>query len=347
MRKFCRWCYIVYWSVLLMLPALPVAKAQDSTPVPVVFQPVAYWDMGLLIGYPQNWPPPRFGLDQLVLSPSSAALDASAINAPIIAFRFVDPVRDLRLSKDADYQTIAAALSGANQAGVGDGISVMRVDEGRFAGLRAGLVEADDTARGLHNLVLVFRLLDGRLAAMIILSPADQWAENAPLFNQIASNAQLLLPAAYTPANVIPSDRINVASGKFSFALPSGWVRQTLADTALLIHHPDDARYTDDSGYANGPQLMLRAEPLVSSNWQAAVAQLLGEQGGGAQITVGGQPAVQYTITDPTNDQRLTFIGFPSRDFAKITVLRWTTPAALSAVAQPILDAILASVQLD
>src|SRR5205085_387663 len=124
---------------LLVVACAPV-RPENPTGIPNLPTPGAlnktalYWDLGLSVKYPQNWIDPQFIDGQMILAPSLEAAQGQTPTQPVVAVRIVDPVRDLRLSKDATLTQIASAVS------AGQNVRTSSSGTTRVAGLDAAYI---------------------------------------------------------------------------------------------------------------------------------------------------------------------------------------------------------------
>src|SRR5262249_38238183 len=105
--------------------------------------------------------------------------------------------------------------------------------------------------------------------------------------------------------------------------------------------------YLDDSGFANGPRLVLRSEKMPGGvSLSEALRQLL-KADASHPITyakVSGFPGAWYTYTDDKTGQVVIFVAFTSRDDSTLNVFRWTVPGILSDATRPLLDEMLGGI---
>jgi hypothetical protein len=318
--------------------ASPTANpAQISTPGPLT-KTADYWDLGLRIPYPDNWVTPQFLNGQMTLGGSVNAMRGSAAE-PVIAIRIVDPVKDFRLSKNATLQQIAAAMS------AGQGVTISKTGPTSVAGLDAAFIDLTENRASMYGQAIAFRMPDGRVGSIIGVAPFEMWADFAPTFDKMRQTATLIKPTDFS----VPqsgSTQANFPTGGLSFTLPQGWISKNLGGNAYLYRQNGMDEYLDDSGFVNGPQLVLLARRLASGvNLRTAMTSLVNVGDKVSDTTVGGQPALLVTSADQTSGQVILFIGVPSQDKTVLNVFRWTAPSLVAQAVRPTLDAILQSVK--
>jgi hypothetical protein len=334
-------------GLLCASPMAAPAAAQDATPeAGESLTVLRYWDMGLSLIYPASWSAPQFSAGQALLHPEGAIAPDGTLRGPAIALRIIDPVRDLDLPRDAPFAQIAIAVNVAP----GETVAVPDIGNTLFAGLDAGYADIIDGVHGVAGQTVAFMLPDGRIGALVGAAPLDEWGEFAPTFGAILDSATLLRATALLPL-ATPEYGITMtfAPGGIQFALPSEWVELVLDTSARLYHDRAITRYADDSGFANGPQLVILASPLLESERTtpaAALERIIGARPGDrvAEVMAGGRPAAMRQSIDSATWQIITFVGIPSPDGRVLNVLRWTAPLMLTEAVQPVLDSLLASV---
>jgi hypothetical protein len=317
--------------------AAPTAVPAISTPGPLT-KTADYWDLGLRITYPDNWSAPQFLSGQITLAGSLAAMHGTTAE-PVVAVRVADPVKGFQLPKNATLQQIAAAMS------AGQGVTISSTGATNIAGLDAAFINLTENNATMYGQAVAFRMPDGRVGSMIGVAPMSMWADFAPIFDQMRQNAKLIKPADYT-LPLTASQRVSFGPGGLSFNIPQGWIDKSLGGNAHL-YRPDGLEdYLDDSGFVNGPQVVLLARPLApGAAIRDAMASMVNQGDTVADITVGGQPAVQITSSDESSGQTILFIGVPSQDKTVLNVFRWTAPGILVQALRPTLDSILQSVR--
>jgi len=296
-----------------------------------------YWDMGISVRYPIEWADPLFVNGQMILARvPQVAFDARNLNRPLIAFSLVDTSK-LGLTKDATLQAILAAVA------IGPDVKIQEANANKFAGLDAAYMFLNDSKLQVSGYALCFRLPDGRVGTMIGLAPAGTWAYVAPAFDKIRDSAKLLKPADF-PVPIFGNDITEFPFGGIKYTLPKGWVGRDYKGARVYIDQPVNF-YNDDSGFSNGPQLMLIAVDYdKSQTLRQIVARSALPEDPVRELIVNGQPAVEVTSKDPVSGQIITFIGTPSLDQRVVILLRWTAPALLANALRPTLDAILRSI---
>ncbi len=334
---------LVIGFVAACSPARPQVPS-DVTPFPTpgpLNKTAQFWDLGLSAKYPDNWTAPQFIDGQMILGPTAAAGREQTPSQPVVAFRIVDPVRDLRLSKSATLEQIAAAVS------AGQSVTLSGSGATRIGGLDAAYVNLSDDSAKLSGQTIAFRLPDGRAGVMIGLAPLGVWADFAPTFDNLRGATALLKPADFSsPSTETQSSAF--PQGGITFTCPKGWVDQDLGQNSRLYRDSGATEYLDGSGYVNGPQLVMIAESLPKDiPLQAALSRVvrIAPEDKVTELTVGGQPGIQFSYTDRVSGHVVTYIAFASQDKTVMNVLRWTTPGILSEALRPTLDAILQSVK--
>jgi hypothetical protein len=333
--------------VLLGITALPTARAQDPKPTPedgsaALTAQVDYWDLGLRIAYPLGWSAPQFSAGQLALSPPGAVGEDGTLLAPIVALRIFDPVADFELAKDATFIQIAAAVNVAP----GQTVAMTSSGDTTIAGLDAGYADILDGETSQAGQTVAFMMPDGRYGALLAVAPLDVWADFAPTFSAIRQSAVLLLPADYQAPEA--GDEVEFSPGSVHLTLPAGWTAESVDDSAHLYGDPAHSAYMDGSGFANGPQLVILAQPRPAEGTLAeALAAVIGESAGDVtgDVSVGERPAALRQTVDARSGQIIAFVGFEAADGATLNIFRWTTPGILRDASQPVLLAILASVR--
>jgi hypothetical protein len=146
---------------------------------------------------------------------------------------------------------------------------------------------------------------------------------------------------------VLPlGNTVNFALGGITFAQPQNWLGKDFYG-ARVFHDAALTDYLDNSGFVNGPQLVVIARSTRGfATVRDAIAQALTPVQGDvlSNITVGGQPAVELVSNDTATGQTITFVAFPSQDKTVLIIFRWTTPGLLAATVGPTFDAMLKSV---
>lgn len=333
---------LLVWAKTLLL-----ARAQEPTPSPVdgagtLAAQIDYWDLGLRIAYPSGWNAPEFSSGQMTLSPPGTLGENGALLGPVVALRLFDPARDLKMPKDASFVQIAAGVNVAP----GQTVAMTSSGDVTIAGLDGGYADILDGEAGLAGQTVAFMMPDGRYGALVAVAPLDAWADFAPTFSAIRQSAALLRPADYRPPG--PGHEVQFAPGGVHLALPAGWTAETVDDHARLYRDPSQGAYVDGSGFANGPQLVLLAQPRpAGGTLSEALAAVVGAHPGDetGEMRAGGQPAALRRTIDARTGQIIAFIGVQSADGATLNILRWTTPGILRDASQPVLDAILGSVR--
>lgn len=342
----CLGAFVLVGLVLSACAAAPVVPTPPTvtpvyTPGPLT-KTIAYWDLGLSIKYPDNWAAPQIVAGYLALAPSVEAARGQIQTQPVVYARIADPVRDLRLPKEATLAQIAAAMN------TGQGVIVSGGGGTKVAGLDAAYVELTENNQATYGRAFAFRMPDGRVGLIVGVTPADQWADFASTLDQMRAGISLLKATDFT-VPVIGSglSRLFPQAG-VKIPLPDGWTDEDLGNlvTARLYRNPLYEEYLDESGFANGPRLVLRSEKMPGGvSLTEALRQLI-KLGPGDKITmmtVGGFPAAMYSYTDHASGQIVIFIGFTSQNYEILTlnVFRWTVPGILSEVTRPVLATIL------
>jgi hypothetical protein len=313
-----------------------------SFPTPGQLSKIApYWDLGLSIAYPANWVMPQFIDGQMILAPTLEAARGQTPSQPVIAIRIVDPVKDLRLSKSATLEQIATAISAGNTVSVGGS------GQTRIAGLDATYINISDDNTKLNGQAIAFRMPDGRVGVLIGVAPAARWADFAPTFDQMRGTTALLKPADFNVPD--PNGQAGTfPQGGITFTYPKGWIERDLGGNSRLYRDSAAVEYLDDSGYVNGPQLVVIAENLPKdTGLQNALAGVvkINPEDKVTEVMVGGQPGIEFSYTDRVSGQTVTYFAFASQDRTVMIVLRWTVPGILTTALRPTLDAILQSVK--
>jgi hypothetical protein len=319
-----------------------VQSAPYITPGPLN-KTAAFWDLGISVKYPENWVDPQYIAGQMTLAQSLQAAHGKSATEPVIALSIRNNSQ-LRLSKDASLQDIAAALT------AGPGVTFTDKRSTTFAGLDAASINLTDATNQLYGSVLAFRLPDGRLGSLISVAPFDQWAEFAPTLDKMLISAGLLKPADFKlPA---PGGSTGVfPAGGIAFSLPQGWVSKqvgTDANTATIYRNSADTDYLDNSGFVNGPQLVIIGRTLAPSQTvrdalTTMITKMPGDQIG--DVKVGDQSGTQILSVDPQTGQGIIFVGVASQDKRVLMVFRWTAPGILAQATRPMFDSILSSVR--
>ncbi|MCC7208954.1 MAG: hypothetical protein IT323_16715, partial [Anaerolineae bacterium] len=258
-------------------PAHAQEPARTPSGGPALTERVDYWDAGLRLAYPSGWDTPQFTAGQVLLATPGAVGPDSALHGPVLALRIVDPVRDLNLPKDASFTQIAASVTVAP----GKTVAVTASGETTVAGLDAGYADILDGETGLAGQTVAFMLPDGRYGALLAVAPLGDWAEFAPSFSAILESAALLRPGQYQAPE--PGDEATFAPGSVRLTLPSGWMAESMSSSAQVFRDgdPDHGPYADGSGFANGPQLVILAQPRPEAATLAeALAAVVGESQG-------------------------------------------------------------------
>ncbi len=332
--------------LLLLIGLLAACNGQDVIPTPLPIIPTiapltasaAYWDVGLSIKYPANWIAPVYSAGEMLLVPGASDISRVPPVNPAITIQAATPAR-LNATKDTSLDQILTAVSGATA----DTVQLAH-NATSIAGLDALFSIIQDKKRDVFEETVAFRLPDARIGWVIALAPGDKWGDYAPTLQSMLGSAALLTAADYhLPTSTNTPGRF--APGGLMFTLPDNWADQVVSDA--VVYHADPT-YRDESGFSNGPQLIFRAVPFPANAAAADIlAQTLGVPKTAVQpVTVGKSPGIkgaQYAETDPTTSQQVLFIAIPSADHATLSVLRWTTPAALIQATRPLLDAILQS----
>jgi hypothetical protein len=297
-----------------------------------------YWDVGLSINYPANWTAPGYSAGEMMIVPSVSDTSRAPPVNPVITVQAASPGQ-LNATKDTSLDQILTVVSGATA----DTVQLAH-NSTTLAGLDALFSILQDKKQDLFEETVAFRLPDARIGWIIVLIPGNLWGDWAPSIQTILGSAKLLTSADYPLPNSV-SIPGRFAPGGLAFTLPDGWIGETVSDA--VVYHADPT-YRDDSGFSNGPQLVFRAVPLqANADVSGVLAQTLGVPPSTVQsITVGKMPGIngaQYTSVDPTTNQQVLFVAVPSADRTKLSILRWTTPAALVQVTRPVLNAILQS----
>ncbi len=307
-------------------PAIPTTPPLEPT--------ASYWDVGMSVQYPRGWQP-FYGAGQLLLAPSAQATRQNPPTQPLVSLQFAT-LAQLGLDKTATLQQIALTISRATADS-----KLVSQDKTTVAALDAYYVLIQEPKADLFQQAIAFRLPDGRVGWMIALTPGLIWANFAPTFEAVRASAKLLRPAQYAiPAVAQPHE---YAPGGLTLMLPSGWVEQNVQADARLYHAPADTSYQDNSGAANGPQLVANVF-TVAANLSAADAlkQTLGLTAPNfTEFSAGGKTGARYDTTDGSTGQVVSFAALPLATPGKVVILRWTVPLALSEVAAPLWESIL------
>jgi hypothetical protein len=343
MARLARIVLLVGFLAAACTPARPQVPSDIPTvPTPgTLNKPALYWDLGLNVKYPENWAAPQFIDGQMIIAPTLDAARGQTPTQPVVAIRIVDPVKDLRLSKSASMEQIAAAIS------AGQGVSISSSGPTKVAGLDASYINLTDDNAKLNGQAIAFRMPDGRVGVMIGVAPIGVWADFAPTFDQMRGKTALLKPAEYSlpdpngPATSFPQ-------GGISFTYPKGWIDHDLGGNTRLYRDSAVVEYLDDSGYVNGPQLVVIAESLPKDMpLQTALGRVvkINPEDKVTEVMIGGQPGIQFSYTDRVSGQTVSYISFASQDRTVMIVMRWTVPGILTDAVRPILDAMLQSVK--
>ena len=313
-------------------------NAPNITPGPLTNK-VQYWDLGLSIKYPSNWEQPQFLASQMTLAQSMQAAQGRSVTEPVVALSTRNDSQ-LGLSKDATLQDIAAAIS------TGPGVTLSNQRTTSLAGLDAAFLDLKDDTNKLYGAVFAFRLPDGRLGSLISVAPFSEWADFAPTLDAMQQSVTLLKPSDFkVPAS--GGSTATFPAGGLTFSLPEGWVSKSLGKNGTTLYRSStDTDYLDNSGFANGPQLVIIGQTLAQgqSIRSAMTAMIAGQSGDKiTDIQVGDQVGTQILSSDAATGQVVNFIGVTSQDKRVLMVLRWTTPGNLSDVTLPMLGSILGS----
>jgi len=308
--------------------------AQPTTPP---LEPTAsYWDIGMSVQYPRGWQA-FYGAGQLLLAPSAQATRQNPPTQPLVSLQFAS-LSQLGLDKTATLQQIALTVSRATADS-----KLVSQDKTSVAALDAYYVLVQEPKADLFQQAIAFRLPDGRVGWIIALTPGLIWANFAPTFETIRTSAKLLRPAQYAVPAV--TQQREYTPGGLTLMLPSGWVEQTVQADARLYHAPADIVYQDNSGAANGPQLVANVF-TVTANLSAADAlkQTLALSVAAPTFTefsAGGRTGARYDTTDGSTGQVVSFAALPLATPGKVAILRWSVPLALSEVTAPLWESIL------
>ncbi len=273
-----------------------------------------------------------------MIVPSAADAQRQPPINPLIEVQ-ISTLAQLNLRKEATLSEIASLVSHQSAAYIQQGSST----ETTFAGLDAVGLTLIDTPDNLLQQTVTFRLPDGRIGWMLGLGPLGNWADFAPSFDAMRASAVLISPTQY-PVITLSPDAIHFAPGKLQFRLPASWIGATGKSGTALYHGAQDTLYQDGSGFANGAQLVIQAQPMIKG--QDAARNLIAVIGSGPTkpetITVGTasnpRPAARVIVNDPATQQQVIFIAVPSADQSTVSILRWTSPAGLTGVTQPLLE---------
>jgi hypothetical protein len=321
-------------------PASPTDIPNLPTPGPLT-KSALYWDLGLRIKYPQNWVDPQYIDGQMILAPSLESARGQTPTQPVVAVRLVDPGRDLRLPKDATLTQIASAMS------AGQSVHVSSSGSTQVAGLDAAYINLADDDANVYGQAIAARMPDGRVAVVIGVAPSGIWANFAPTFDLMRAGTALLKPADFKTPEL--SDQTSTfPQGGLTLSYPRGWIDKDLGENSRLYRDSAAVEYLDGSGYVNGPQLVIIGESLLKdTSLQVALSQLvkIAPEDKVTDITVGGQPAIQFAYTDRASGQIVNYVSFASQDKSVMIVLRWTAPGILVDALRPTLNAILQSVR--
>jgi hypothetical protein len=339
--------WIALFVALLLTGCTSTRPVQGPVDAPTIPTPGQlnrigrYWDLGLSVKYPDNWVVPQFIVGQIILAPTLEAARGQTPTQPVVAIRIVDPVKDLRLSKSATLDQIAAAISAGQNVRIGSSGATT------IAGLDAAYLDLTDDNAKLNGQAIAFQMPDGRVGVMIGVAPIGVWADFAPTFDQMRGATALLKPADFGapdsngPTAIFPP-------GGISFTYPKGWIDHDLGGNTRLYRDSAAVEYLDDSGYVNGPQLVVISQALPRDMpLQTALARVvrIAPEDKVTQVMVGGQAGIQFSYTDRVSGQVLTYVSFASQDRTVMIVLRWTTPGILKDALRPTLDTILQSVR--
>jgi hypothetical protein len=246
------------------------------------------------------------------------------------------------LDKTATLQQIAARVSNGSPNS-----KLVSGGKTQIAGLDAYFAVIEEQPLDLIQQAIAFRMPDGRIGWLIGLAPGKVWANFLLRLDDIRGSAQLLRSSEYP----LPTfgEKHYFIQGDLTLTIPKGWLDQAVPNSpARLYHASTDAPYQDGSGFVNGGQLVVSAFPRITAN---TLAEALGKTINAPAtakieaLTVGGQTAAQYTTTDPTSGQVIIFTAVERPTRNALIIFRWTTPAALSQVTRPTLDALLKQVE--
>jgi len=347
-----RWRYrtAVFVIMLSLLSAcggthiLPTPLPEFPTVAPLS-RTAIYWDAGIQLSYPENWAAPIYFSGEMFLAPNAAdASKNSTPTDPIITMQ-VSTLAGLNATKDTTLLSLLLQVSGANAK-----TETVTQATTEFGGLDATFIILHDKSADLYAETILFRLPDGRVAWLIVLTPGTIWGDFAPIADQIRADGKLVTSAAYTfnapNSTAQPLQPFHYVPGGLTLNLPQGWIGQAV-DTAgtVLYHAASDPTYGDHSGFSNGPQLVIRSEKLTAADVPSALIASL--QITASQIRpfiVNGQSGAEYDTSDPATGQVVIFIAILGTDKTTLSTLRWTTPILLSVTMRPILSAALQTI---
>lgn len=348
-----RFRQLIITGVALTITLTTFVAAVAQTPTPALTKTAYYWDLGLSIKYPENWLPPRYIAGQMFLYAAPPSTDGK-ITQPTCVMEIYNSAHALNLPKDAPFDVIAA------QASTGKNVTIEPGGPTTIAGLDAAFVSVShevvpnsDTDKTLGQ-TAAFRVPDGRIGVLICISGRDAWPDFFPTLGQMYGQISLLKPADYT----LPTfgSLIGIyGPGGVRFAIPDHWAdkSQGTNQIAHTYYDSDTIIYRDGSGYANGLLLAIDVQPLTQGMSLHDMLVKIVEpepQDVITNITVGGQPGIQITYTEPQTGQAITIVGFlaqNAQDKTVIDIFRWTVPGMLVDISRPTFDTILNSVKFD
>jgi hypothetical protein len=304
-----------------------------------------YWEMGVTLTYPLGWET-FLGVGQLMIVPDALTTRQNPPTEPILSFQ-VATLDALRLDKTATLEQIARRVSNFTPD-----TKVSSSQLTKFAGLDSLQLVVSEEKIGLVQQVIAFRLPDGRIGWMVALAPADQWANFRATVEQIQDSAALIRPTDYKIGT--GQNSVRFANDEVIFTFPNDWTASSLTeDLQSWRYQPrTDQAYHDQSGFANGVQLVASVFPrpkdqslldALSKTIAATIPANL------TAITMGTTsfPAARYTRFDSIANQQTIFIAFalPSKPDSMV-ILRWTVVGSLTEVTKPLLDDILQKVAI-
>jgi hypothetical protein len=198
---------------------------------------------------------------------------------------------------------------------------------------------------------------DGRLGWAIGLAPAAIWPNFATTYDQVRGSANLLRSSAYAVSE-FGANQVFSAGG-IMFSTPKGWVEQAVEGGARLYRAGVEEGYADNSGLANGPQLVastfVRVADTALSAQLVKTLQIKAPNPELKPLVIGANKAItaiEYDTVDAASGQPIAFIAFEQTvkgrngqpDKVALVILRWSTPASLQAVVRPILDQLLGTI---
>ncbi|MBX3062382.1 MAG: thioredoxin domain-containing protein [Anaerolineae bacterium] len=331
------------------------ALAQTPTPAPT--QVFNYWDAGIRLEYPADWAAPQIVVGQAFLAPVLAAGE-SPVNKPFFAVRLVDPQREFNLAKDAPLEALAQTVA------LSSGFSSVEITESATASVatveawvvrlaaKVPTSETDATPVEIIGQSVATLLPDGRYITYIATSPRDDWSSYVNVAAAIMRSISFLRSTG-TPAPIVGPALMSFAPGAVTFNTPEGWVENAESGiNARTFYEQNALRYTDTSGYVNGPELVTLAVPMQANDTPtSALLRFLGLDSGTKlrTLTVGGSqalPAAELTTVKDISAHALTFVAFASQDGKTLNVFRWSSPGMLIEVLRPTLEGILESIKL-